>query len=119
MRYFFDSYAIIEIIKGNPDYQIYSCSQIILSLLNIIELNYILLKNNAGLSRELSIKYSKYIVPITLRDIEEANRFRLENKKNKLSTADTIGYVLALKHNVKFLTGDEGFRNFPNVEFRK
>ena len=51
--------------------------------------------------------------------IKEANEFKAKNRKLKLSYVDCIGYVLARSFGVKFLTGDEGFRNIENVEFVK
>ncbi len=84
--YFFDTYAIIEIIKGNPDYDKYTFAKIITSFLNIIELHYILLKEwNNDFANEMAAKYSKYVAPITLMDIEEGNKFRLKNVKNHRS----------------------------------
>ena len=32
---------------------------------------------------------------------------------------DCIGYIMAKKLNIKFLTGDKEFENFLNVEFVK
>jgi len=32
---------------------------------------------------------------------------------------DCVGYVLAIRNNLKFLTGDEKFENKKNVEFVK
>ncbi|MBI2143262.1 type II toxin-antitoxin system VapC family toxin, partial [Candidatus Woesearchaeota archaeon] len=45
--------------------------------------------------------------------------FRLKYKKENLSYADCIGYALAEMMRIKFLTGDEKFRNKENVEFVK
>ena len=49
--------------------------------------------------------------------IEESMKFRYKNKKSKFSYADCLGYIAARKNNLVFLTGDSGFKNFPNVEF--
>ena len=118
--YFFDTYAFIEIIKGNESYEKYKQSRFMTSLLNIIELHYAILKNfNKTFATELTKKYLTCAIPIELVDIEKGNVFRLEHIKKKISTADAIGYMLALKHDVKFLTGDEDFRGMPNVEFVK
>ena len=43
----------------------------------------------------------------------------LEAKYKKMSIPNVIGYIVAERYGVKFLTGDEGFRNFNNVEFVK
>ena len=43
----------------------------------------------------------------------------MKSKNKQLSIPDAIGYIIAKKLNIKFLTGDERFRNFENVEFVK
>jgi len=42
----------------------------------------------------------------------------LKTKHRKLSIPDVIGYIIAKKYSVKFLTGDEDFKDLDNVEFR-
>ena len=49
--------------------------------------------------------------------IKEAMIFRVQHKKKNLSPADCIGYTMAVKLNLKFLTGDRQFENMDNVEF--
>mgnify|MGYP001586243951 CR=1 FL=1 len=116
--FFFDTYAIIEIIKGNPNYERFKKEKIITSFLNIIELHYSVLKNSGKEDATLiSAEYARYIVPISLEAIEEANLFRLGNIKKKISTADAVGYILSKKFSVKFLTGDKEFEKLDNVEF--
>ena len=39
--------------------------------------------------------------------------------KKRISFIGGIGYLLAKKRNAKFLTGDEQFKDFDNVEFVK
>ena len=43
----------------------------------------------------------------------------LKIKYKHLSIPDCIGFIVAKRYGVKFLTGDEAFRNFDNVEFVK
>ena len=43
----------------------------------------------------------------------------LKIKFKQLSIPDVIGYTLANRLHIKFLTGDEGFREMQNVEFIK
>ena len=45
--------------------------------------------------------------------------FRFLNKKSNLSYIDCIGYITAFKKEVKFVTGDDQFKNMKNVEFVK
>lgn len=118
--YFFDTYAIIEIIKGNENYDKFKNVKIITSLFNLIELHYALLKGfNEDTANYLLEKYSNYSIGVNLDIIKEANKFRLKNIKKRISTADSIGYILALRNGIKFLTGDKEFENIENVEFIK
>ena len=43
----------------------------------------------------------------------------LKIKNKHLSIPDAIGYTIAQRHDAKFLTGDEDFRDMPNIEFVK
>ena len=43
--------------------------------------------------------------------------FKIKNKR--LSIPDAIGYIISKKLGVKFLTGDNDFKNLSNVEFVK
>ena len=52
-------------------------------------------------------------------DIKKAAELRAEHKKRDLSMTDCIGFALAERLGIKFLTGDKEFENFDNVEFVK
>lgn len=116
--FFFDTYAFFEIIRGNPKYELYKNSIAVTTIFNLAELNY-------GLKKELDVKtadlitekYSPFLIEVTLDDIKEAMTFRMKNKE--LSIPDAVGYIIAKKYKIKFLTGDEDFRNMTNVEFVK
>ena len=118
---FFDSYALYEIIDGNPNYKKYSENiAIITTKLNLMELHYGLL-NKYG--KEVADKYYDIFVEFTvdINDdlIKKANEFRISLKKKKLSYVDCIGYIIAKSRNIKFLTGDQQFFELENVEFVK
>ena len=46
-------------------------------------------------------------------------KLRLKHKKRDLSMTDCIGYAIAKRLGIKFLTGDKEFKDFENVEFIK
>jgi predicted nucleic acid-binding protein len=46
-------------------------------------------------------------------------RLELRKRKVDLSYADAIGYAVSLRLKLKFLTGDEAFKNLENVAFVK
>jgi len=118
--YFFDTYALIEVIEGSQNYAKYVDCECKTSLLNLIEVYYYGLR---GLGPERAANHFKRLesnaLEITEEDVFKAMEFKLTNKKKGFSYADCIGYTMAKNRGVKFLTGDEQFRSMPNVEFVK
>ena len=118
--YFFDSYALYEIIKGNNNYQKYASSNVITTKLNLFELFYSLLRdNNENLGLVSLFKYLFCAIDFNSEIIIKAAKFKLLNKKKGVSMTDSIGYIMADKLQIKFLTGDKEFENIENVEFVK
>lgn len=120
-NYFLDTYAFFEIIKGTPNYQKFSFRMgVITTKLNLMELYYALLRE---FDRETADKYYDCFVDCTVEvddeTIKQAMVFKLLNKNKKLSYVDCIGYILAKKRGIKFLTGDKEFEEMENVEFVK
>ena len=104
-KYFFDSYAIVEIIKGNPNYAKYIQEEITITIFNLVEIYWSAI-NYLGEKEESEI-YDRYrfgVVDVEDSILKEAIKFRKENKKKDLSYTDCIGYVYALKNNFIFLT---------------
>lgn len=118
--FFFDTYALIELIYGNPNYSKYKNAKIITSRMNIMELHYRILQIYGREYAEKAYqKFLEFAIEIPDEIIKKANQFKLFHKKQKLSYVDCIGYLLAKVHNVKFLTGDKEFKGMDNVEFVK
>lgn len=118
--YFFDSYAIIELIKGNENYNFIKEEIITTSVMNLAEVYYaILLSQNKEFADEIINSLNIYLIEITSEVAINAALFRFKNKKLKLSYIDCIGYLLAKSNNLLFLTGDKEFQNFDCVEFVK
>ena len=117
--YFFDSYAILAIIQDNPAYAHYKQCKMATTALNLIEVNYILLRDYG--MRIVDAFYHALIPTLVEYEhvIQEANVMRLQMKKRNVSAADCVGYTLAKLAGIKFLTGDKEFENLPNVEFIK
>ncbi len=115
---FFDTYAFFEIIRGNPDYAKYAGVQAITTIFNLAELNYNLKKEKGkAVADAYADKYAHYVVAVTADDIKEA--MDLKVRKKNLSIPDAVGYTIAMRHGVRFLTGDEDFRGMKGVEFVK
>ena len=118
--YFFDSYAIIEIIKNSSGYDKFRETQIVTNALHIAEVHYILAEFTGEKASDETVKSLNInLIDITKEIAIEASKLRFNNKKLKLSYADCLGYVCAINNNLKFLTGDDGLKKFDNVEFVK
>lgn len=118
--YFFDSYAIMEISKGNENYKDYVNSDIIITKLNLFEIFFSTLwQTGEKEAEEIFEDYKKFIIDFSLREVKEAAKLKFNHRKRKLSMVDCIGYVLAKALGIKFLTGDKEFEGFNNVEFVK
>lgn len=118
--YFFDSYALIEIIKSNPSYAPYIESDVAMTILNLVEItNAVFLDLGEKKAKETYEKFSECVQEITWEITLEAIRIKSKHKKRHLSYADCIGYAFARKNNLLFLTGDKEFKDLPGVEFVK
>ena len=118
--YYLDSYAIIEIVLGNRNYQQYKGKEVITSKLNLFEVHFKFLREfgteraNAALQ-----EYYKYAIDYGPEEIIGASRFKLQHRKRNISPTDALGYIIALRNGAKFLTGDKEFKDMNNVEFMK
>lgn len=74
--------------------------------------------NEENAKKALS-KYYGFVIDFDNEVIEKAAKLKKEQNRRELSMTDCIGYNIALQLGMKFLTGDEQFKNFPNVEFVK
>lgn len=121
MVIFLDTYAIIEIDKGNPNYKDYFIdANAITTAFNLIEVHFYYLKNfDEKEAEEVYDIIKRIVVRIDNKIIKEANKFKLNHLKKRFSFADCIGYVTARKYNARFLTGDYAFKGLEDVEFVK
>jgi predicted nucleic acid-binding protein len=121
MTYFFDSYALFEIIFGNENYAKKTNNiGIITTKLNLLELHYhILLRQGEDAAEQAYAVFQDTTIELDDSDIKAASRFKAVNRKLKFSYADCLGYVIAKRNGVKFLTGDNAFKGMENVEFVK
>lgn len=119
IKYFWDSYAVVELIKGNINYINYSDYPIKITIFNIVEIYWFAL-NEYGVEKANNIfdNLKSCILKISDEILKEAIKFRKEVYKNKkISYADAIGYIYTIKNNLRFLTGDKAFEDLDNVEF--
>ena len=120
VEYFFDTYAIVEIINQNPNYQKYIHKDVTITIFNLAEIYYAYLGQfDEERLQQIYNKYKEAVVEIEDETLKEAMKFRKNHKKKDISYTDAIGYVYAQLHNMKFLTGDKEFEHMENVEFIK
>lgn len=114
--FFFDTYAFFEILEGNQAYKKYQDVEAVTTIFNLAELNYSLKKEKGKAFADATVEnYANCLVDVTIEDVKEAMDLKVQKKS--LSIPDVIGYTIAKKLKVKFLTGDSEFENLPNVEF--
>ncbi|MBI2044556.1 PIN domain-containing protein [Candidatus Pacearchaeota archaeon] len=120
IAYFLDSYALIEIIKENKNYKKFQDAINFTSLMNLLEIHYIISKNfGSKKADEIVNKFKEMLIGFNIQDIEEASRFRIKNIQKKFSYIDCLGYATAFNRNLIFVTGDKQFESLENVEFVK
>ncbi|MEK6850609.1 MAG: PIN domain-containing protein [Nanoarchaeota archaeon] len=118
--YFFDTYAIIEILRGNTSYAKYTDLPATMSQWNLAEVYYNAILNLLlGDPDEIYNEYKSAVVEIDDETLKEAMKFRKQYKKQDVSYADAIGYIYAKRNKMIFLTGDKEFKELGNVEFTK
>lgn len=119
-NYFYDTYALYTIAKGEKNYEEYANKEIITSLMNVYELYYSLIKEGqTDLAEKFFNRLVSSCLEINPEILKRAAHFRKENIKLKLSYIDCLGFALAESNKLKFLTGDEGFREVKGVLFVK
>lgn len=115
-----DTYALIEIINGNPKFAKYLNSKFIINDLTLAELYSVLLREfNEQTADYWFNKFENYSLVADKVILKEAIKFKYFNKKKRISFFDAVGYMFALKNGALFVTGDKEFENFENVEFKK
>ncbi len=120
IKFFFDTYALVEIVKGNQKHIKYLDSDCCTTILNLYELYFRILREFGKENAEEAFKKFRSIkIEINDEDIPEACEFKLKHNKNNLSYVDALGYIIALNNGFKFLTGDKEFETLENVEFVK
>ena len=121
IRYFYDTYAILAYLSGDENYRKYfEEDKGILTILNLMETYYALLREyGEDAAEEAYAAFSRFKIEIEDEDVKEAMKLRLKLVKEgrNLSYTDAIGYYIALKRGIKFLTGDKNFKNLENVEW--
>lgn len=123
-RLFGDTYALIELLKGNPRYEPYSDADLVATEFNMLELTYALLRDFGRYETANVIDFIRSkveVVPTEDSDYLDASEFRISLNRAgmKLSLVDSLGYSYSRKLGIKFLTGDREFQGMDNVVWVK
>jgi len=119
--FFFDTYALYELIIGSENYKLYQKGAgILFTRFQLMELHYAFMRTiGQAKADEIYDALVPFVIGISDHTIKKANALKYFYRKRKLSYIDCIGYVLARKNGFPFLTGDEQFRDLEGVEFVK
>ncbi len=121
-RYFYDSYAVLAYLTDHPKYSAYFEENTgVLTKLNLMEVTYrILIEHGLHAARRVLTAFSRYQIDFSQPDILGAMKLRssLKSRGLDISYADALGYYIAQKQHIRFLTGDQAFKDLPNVEFQ-
>jgi len=119
--FFADSYALIEILKGNDHYRVYPAGQLITTEFNLCEVAFAVTRDYPDRAKKVMARVRDMVtlVPTTDDDYCAAAILRRTTtaEGRKLSTIDCVGYAVSRRHKTPFLTGDREFADFTGVEF--
>ena len=116
--FLFDTYALLEILNKNMNYEKFTETGIVINDFIFAELCFKLFREGVN-ANDYIAEVSPAIIHAAPKIIIRAMLFRVDNKDKNLSMADCISYIQAKELGIKFLTGDKQFENLENVEFVK
>lgn len=117
MRRFLDTYALVEILNGNPDYQgvLHDAGT---SMFHLYELHVQLARLGEEAVADAAFRDLRSIVTdVTDADVLAASRFKRAHPKAGFSHTDALGYAMSRGRAVPFVTGDKAFRKVEGVQF--
>jgi uncharacterized protein len=119
--FFADSYALIEMLKGNENFQSFQSEQLITTEFNICEVGFAVCREYPADANRVLRAVRNMVVIQETRDEDYCSgavrRKEASGYGKKLSTIDCVGYSVANRLNIPFLTGDREFADMDNVQF--
>jgi hypothetical protein len=119
--FFADSYAIIEMLKGNENYLLFQNERLITTEFNICEVGFAVCREFPADATRVLKMVRKMVTLHATRDEDYCSgaawRKEASGQGKKLSTIDCVGYSVANRLNIPFLTGDREFADMDNVQF--
>tara|TARA_Y100000310_G_C20670121_1_gene809790 strand:- start:1940 stop:2302 length:363 start_codon:yes stop_codon:yes gene_type:complete len=118
--YCLDTYAIIELAEANSKFAFLLDQEFVIPNTTIAEFFWVCIKENKKEQAEFWIQKLTGSIDIVEVDIlMQAQKFRYEHKKQKLSFFDCVGYIYARENGLLFVTGDKEFEKMEGVKFIK
>ena len=119
VKKYLDTYILVEIYLGNPDFIKYLDEDFILNDITLAEFYGVLFMEFWEEEANYWLrKLESYSVSVEREILIEASKFR-QTKKRNISFFDAVGYIFALANKYIFVTGDKEFEFLENVEFKK
>ena len=117
MKQFLDTYALIEILNGNAAYRS-ELEGAGTSLYHLFELHVQVARlRDEATADSVFGDLRPLAAEVEDADVLAASRFKRAHPKKRLSYADALGYAMAKRRGVPFVTGDAAFRGMEGVRF--
>ena len=115
VQYFWDTFALVQRQRGADSYAAFADAPVFTHEMNIYEFIAAILRDfDESTARSEIRSLSPNLLDSTTEDLFSAARFRA---KTRVSYVDALGYTLARKNDMRFLTGDKAFKSVDGVEF--
>ncbi len=119
-KWCFDTYALIEIAKGNEKFARFLNGSFVVTDITLAEFYAVLLREHDEKTADYWFgKFEAYSLPVDKRILIEAVKFRYEHRKADISFFDAVGYVFSVSEGYRFVTGDKEFEGREGVAFQK
>lgn len=114
--YFFDAYALLRWHAGSASYARFEGEPIITERGHLYEFSRAVFKTQGAkaVMPALSGLRANEIHP---QGADFVDAMKLKVRHPRLSNADALGYVLARREGLRFLTGDTAFKKLVGVEY--
>ncbi len=116
--YCLDTYALIEICRGNPKFSFLMNEDIVIPNTTLAEFYWVLIKNKDNdEAKQWCERLLNFTVDVKKELLLKAQNFRYLHRKRDISFFDSVGYVFSVENNSLFVTGDKEFKEMDNVKF--
>ena len=114
MSYFLDSSALLEVFKGNKNYERFLDEECYTSLLSLHEVFFLILaKAGEDKAKEIYARARGMCLDVDDRIIFKAGRIKLEH--TKLGISDCFGLALSRENDIRILSSNKNLKDFPYV----